>query len=247
MARKNHIDLRFLSNSVNDAKLEQKYLDEMKEEGTAAYLVKLFYRGHNLEINMQTLNRDVSKVQETMNSGLSYKEKKKVINHMIATKCTILNFISSKRNEALTGQGTMVKVASKGNSSIKENPSFFDQDDLSIIKDELTGGRTNIKKIKPELKEKAKDIARQILIENKFASKFVSFEWAWKIGLELDQVSYNAACVDIGKETYLEYLIKNSARLEPEKLNVIKQTKLKYDDWLITQHQMFGQCNENSQ
>ncbi|MNV69113.1 hypothetical protein D3C71_1620050 [compost metagenome] len=139
-----------------------------------------------------------------------------------------------------------MKTASKSNVGFKENPSFYDQDDLVFLKDELIGGRTNIKKIKPELQEKAKDIAKQILVENKFSSKFVGFEWAWKIGLELDQTMYIKACMDLGKETYLEYLIKNSSRLEPGKVEVIEQTKLRYENWLSKQHELFGQCSQNS-
>lgn len=249
MARKNHIDLRFLSTSVSDALLEQKYLSDMEQEGTAAYLLKMYYSGLKLQVNMQNLIKEVSKIQETMNSGLSYEDTKIVIDYMISIKCPTINFIAAKRTEALankngSGLKPMVKTAQKSN--IKENPSFYDQDDVAFLKDELAGGRTSLKKVRPDIVDELKETARQILLNGKYNNRYIAFEWAWKVGLELDSVTYQAACSDVNKEPYLDYLMKNSSRVDPNRSAVLQKAKIKFDEWLNEQHKLFGKCSQNS-
>lgn len=251
MVRKSHADLRFLGTSVNDALLEQKYIQEMEQEGTAAYLVKKFYSGHSLSVNIQTLIRDVQRIQETINSGLGYEDTNLVIEYMIETKCTTINFIGSKRNEALLikkNSQQMVKTASKNtNNSIKQNPSFYDQDDLTIFRDELLGGRLHIKKVPVEQKSAVADIAKQIFKENRFNQRFTSFEWAWRVGLILDEEMYNIALNRPTKQTSLQNSMANSSRLSEDKLNILHQLNMKFETWLQKQHDSFGQGMNNLQ
>jgi hypothetical protein len=249
MARKNHVDLRFLSGSINDAFLEKKYIEEMDKEGTAAFLLKRYYTGLNLAVNMQNLIREVSKIQETMNSGLSYEETKIVIDYMIATKCPTINFISSKRTEALSNKNLSNNVTSNSKNTLKNNPSFYDQDDITLIKDELSGGRTDLEKIKkshPEIYETIKEAARQILIDGKYNQKFNGFEWAWKIKLPLDKVTYEYACKDMDKETYLSTLIENFKKVDNAKYELLKNNvQVKFNLWLDEQHKMFSEKSQN--
>lgn len=242
MARKGQIDLRFINTSVNDALQEQKNLKEMEVEGTAAYLVKRFYEGHNLPINMLTFNREVQKIQETINSGLGYEKTMKVIDYMVTIKCTVINFIGSKITEALSNNqtpGGFVKTASK---NFNNNPSFFDQDELVIIRDDLAGGRTHLKRVNEKNREKAIEAAKEIFNEGKYSSDFTSFEWAWRIGLPLDYNMYKKACSDLHKETHLDYIIKNSKdKVDQEKMSKLMNLKDKFHQWLEKQHSFFHQ------
>lgn len=240
MARRGYDDLRFLSSSSTEALLEEDYLKQTEIEGTAPYLLKYFYNGHKMDINLQTFTREVRKIQETINSGLSYEDTKYVIDYMIETGCAVINFIGSKRNDALLrkNQTNTVNPNTKNVNNFNNNPSFFDQDFLNIIRDELISGRANLRKIEDKHKESSKQMARQILIERKFTNKFTSFEWIWRTGLELDQETYNVACKELDRTTYLDGMI-GSGKLNEDQLKTYNQLKNKFEAWLEKQHDFF--------
>lgn len=241
MARKGHIDIRFLSNCVNEALLEHELLQQVDKEGTVPYLVKYFYNGFNMDINLQTFVKDVQKIQETINSGLNYEETKIIIDYMIETNCRILNFIGSKRNDALAKYRNSKKVVNHNSKDINNfynNPSFFDQDFLVILRDELASGRTRLNKVDDKYKKEAERIARELFMERKFTNKFTSFEWLWRIGLPLDKEIYDLACKELNKQTYLDYVI-NSGKLKSDQLATYIQLKKKYETWLQKQHDFF--------
>jgi hypothetical protein len=244
MARRGYDDVRFLSSSITEALLEHEYLEQINKEGTAAHLLKRFYNGHNMELNLQTFTREVRKVQETINSGLSYEDTKFVIDYMIETGCTTINFIGSKRNDALSSKslGSAVKTNSKDNNNFKNNPSFFDQDFINIIRDELISGRANLRKVEEAQKESAKVLARQLFVERKFTNRYTSFEWAWRTGLELDNETYELGCKELERVTYLDSVI-NSGKLNEDQLNTYKKLKTKFEAWLQQQHDVFRNSN----
>lgn len=243
MSRKGHMDIRFLNTSVNEALLEHQLLQDVDKDGTAAFLVKRFYDGFKMDINLQTFVREVQKIQETINSGLSFIETQVVIDFMIETDCNVLNFIGSKRNDALIkyrSQNKGVNLDSKGVNNFNNNPSFFDQDFLNILKDELAGGRTRLNKIEDKYREEAEIIAKELFMKRKFSHKFIGFEWVWRVGLKIDKRMYDLACreLKLEKQTYLEYSLQ-SGKLKPEQEQKIQQLKLKYEAWLQKQHEAF--------
>lgn len=229
--RKGNIDLRFLNRCVNEAIMEQKYIKQTEIKGTAPYLVKKYYDGLGLPLNMQTLNRDVQKIQETLNSGITYDQAEVVIQYMIDIKCPTINFIGSKITEALT--------KTKDKKNIKNNPAFFDRNDLDIIKNELINGRTNLNKINDKFKFKAKKIAKNILLENKFSNKYSAMEWIWKVGLDLDKEMYNAALnYQKNQKLTLDKILQDN-NIPQEKRKTIINIKRKFEDWLDKQHSKF--------
>lgn len=240
MSRKGNTDIRFLNTSINEALLENKLLKEMEKENTPASLVKRFYNGFNLNVNLQTFVRDVQKIQETINSGLSFEETKIVIDYMIETDCKVLNFIGSKRNDALSKNklNKSVNMSSQGINNFNNNPSFFDQDYLNILKDELASGRTRLNKIEDKYKEEAEKIAKELFMRRKFNTKYTGFEWVWRIGLELDEKMYSLACRELQKQTNLE-MVMNSGKLKPEQQKTYEQLKTRYEAWLQKQHDFF--------
>lgn len=240
MHRKGQVDIRFFVTSINDALLEEKCVNEMEQEGTAAYLVKYFYTGHKLPVNLQTLVKDVQKIQETLNSGLTYEQTKLVLDYMISTKCTVINFIASKRTEALSRQGG--KTDSPVASKFKSNPSFFDQSELNIVRDELAGARIRLPKVKEDLKEAAIEECKRLLRERKFTTRYTAFEWAWRIGLELDTELYQLGLKEINKETYINFALRNG-NLDTESTEKMTKLKSRYESWLNEQHKLFSKNN----
>ncbi|MNJ90273.1 hypothetical protein D3C87_78680 [compost metagenome] len=240
MTRRGYDDVRFLSSSVTEALLENEYLQQIETPGTAPFLLKYFYNGHNMEINLQTFTREVRKIQETMNSGLNYEDTKKVIDYMIDTNCITINFIGSKRNDALSKkpQNVVVNTNSKTTNNFNNNPSFFDQDFLNILKDELIGGRCNLRKVEEKHKDGAIKLAKQIFMEQKFTTKFTGFEWLWRTGLELDKEIYEQAYNEVNRTSYLDSTI-NSGKINEDQLNKYKQLKNKFELWLQKQHNIF--------
>lgn len=238
MVKKGQIDLRFFSTSINEALLEQRYLKEMEQEGTAAFLLNYFYNSHGMNLNPQMFVREVQKIQETLNSGLSYQETKVVLDYMISQKCTIINFIASKRTEALSKYNNQSNVSNK--TPFKSNPSFFDQDSLNIIRDDLAGGRTHLNKVDSKYKEQAINIAKEIFREKKFNQRYTSLEWAWRTGLELDKELFELGVKDSGKETYIDFALRNRDKLTPQKLEMLNKLKSSYEKWINLQKQNFN-------
>ncbi|MFW6007766.1 MAG: hypothetical protein ACOCP8_00765 [archaeon] len=236
--RKGNIDLRFLNRSVNEALMEQTYLQQTKIKETAPYLVKMYYDGMGLPLNMQTFIRDVQKIQETLNSGITFEQAELVIQYMIDIKCPTINFIGSKVTEALT------KMKDKKN--IKNNPAFFDRDDLTIIKNELINGRTNLRKISDKFKVQAKQMAKIILKENNFSKKFTALEWIWKIGLDLDNELYNIALqYQQNQELTLDKIL-NDQTISDEQRQTIMKVKQRFESWLNKQHNKFQLTNSQT-
>lgn len=224
-----NIDLRFINRSVQEALLYEQYKNDLNVEGTEANIVKMYYDGLSLPINYQTLINDVQKIKETLNSGLSYEQTKLVVKYMIDIKCPTLNFIGSKRTEALTKANAI--------NSVKNNPSFFDRDDLVIIKNDLINGRANLRKINVEFKNKAEEMAKDILKSNTFSSKYTPLEWAWKIGLNLDSDLYTIAS-DLQKTRQLQLdIILNDPKISPQQKEAIIKAKEKFNNWVHQQEE----------
>ncbi len=225
--RKGNIDLRFLNRTINEAILEKQYLDQTNIDGTAPFLVKMYYDGLGLPLNMQTFYRDVQKIQETLNNGISYDQTKIVIKYMVDIKCPTINFIGSKITEAL--------IRDNNKLSIKNNPSFYDRDDLEIIKSELINGRTNLRKINSKFQEQAYEMAKAILENNEFSNKYTAFEWAWKIGLNLNGKLYSIAMqYQQNKELALDRILSDP-NVPQKKKDMILKLKVKFENWLNKQ------------
>lgn len=235
LIRKGNIDLRFLNRSVNEAKMEQQYLNDTVVDGTEAYLVKMYYDGLGFPLNLQTLIRDVQKIKETINTGLTYDQAKMVVQYMIDIKCPTLNFIGTKRNEALTR-------ATKLNAG-KNNPSFFDRDDLVTIRSELSDGRYNLNKANDMFKNDAKLIAIKMFKEGNFSSKYSHLEWAFKVGLDLDKEMYRMAIeLQKSKEFALDRLLRDR-RLPDDKRRTMLRVKDNFYKWLEMYENRYKEIN----
>jgi hypothetical protein len=227
LKRKGSMDLRFLNSSLKDALLEQRYLNEMNNEGTEAYLVKMYYDGMNLPINMQTLVRDVQKVKETMNTGLDYEQTKLVIKYMIDVKCPTINFIGSKRTEALA------KMTKR--DSLQGNPCFHDRDDMVLIENELIQGRIKIGNLGDQFRTQARQLAKNIFKDNKFVDKYTHFEWAWKIGLDLDEEMYQIGLNALNSKNYVLDNLLNDPNTPQQQREMVLKLKEKFNNWLNEQ------------
>lgn len=235
LIRKGNIDLRFLNRSVNEAKMEQRYLNDTMVDSTEAYLVKMYYDGLGFPLNLQTLTRDVQKIKETINTGLTYEQAKMVVQYMIDIKCPTLNFIGTKRNEALT-------KLSKLNAG-KNNPSFFDRDDLVTIKSELSNGRYNLNKANDMFKDDARLLAIKMFKEGNFSNKFSHLEWAFKVGLDLDKEMYNMALeLQKSKEFALDIILRDR-RLPDDKRATILRVKDNFYNWLELYENRYKEIN----
>lgn len=186
LAKQGNFDLRFLNRSVTDAKLFYSYINDLNKNGTEAYLVNYFYSKLNVKVNEQTLINDVRKIKQTINSGSSYEETKRILDYMVSAKCTNINFIGNMKTQALLKMSNV----NYGNN----NPCFNDRTEYDIIRESLINGNYNIKKeIDQNKSSKLKEIAKDIFEKQEYSKKYNPFEWAYKIGLELDKDMYDLA------------------------------------------------------
>jgi len=236
LRRRGNVDLRFLNNSIKDAMAEKQYLIDVEVDGTEAYLVKMYYEGMGRPINLQTLVSDVRKIHETLNSGVTYEQAKITIKYMIDIKCQTINFIGYKVNEALSNNGKI--------NSIQENPSYFNRDNLELIKKQLLNAKIHFKKIDDEFRTEAVKIARELFYQNKFMDKFSHFEWAWRVGLDLDYEMYQIAKNTQYKELSLNSVLQ-SGDLTEEQKQTITRAKANYENWLQNQLMKFEGAQSN--
>ena len=233
-------DLRFLNNSVPDALLIQKYLQDVDTDGTEAYLVKMFYEGFGQPINISSLVSDIRKVKEVINSGRTYEQVKQGVQYMIDIKCAIFNYLAHKVTEALMKGGNVVTMQ----KNIQNNPSYFNRDNTEIIKSQLLKGNLIIKKLDDNLRNEAVQIAHELFAKGEFESKFNHFEWAWRIGLDLDYEMYQIAKHTEYKTLYMDSAL-NDPRLPEEKRQKVINAKDSFQRWLQNQKIKFESAQSN--
>ena len=231
LAKQGNFDLRFLNRSVMDAKLFYTYLEDINNEGTEAYLVKYFYDKINLSINEQTLINDVRKIKQTLNSGSSYEEVKLILDYMAHVKCININFIGNMKTQALLKMSKL----NAGNS----NPCFNDRSELDLIKEKLINGNYNInKETDPNRKNKVINIARNIFKNNEYCNKYNPFEWAYKIGLELDKENYLLAKSRITPNYYVDEFLSKKSIPANKKVQLIN-FKDRLNNWIDNYNKMY--------
>ena len=148
------------------------------------------------------------------------------VQYMAAIKCPTINFIGFKINEALAKGGKV--------NNIQTNPSYVDRDTLVIIRDQLLAAKTNFKKIDDQFRNDALKIAHELFSEGKFTDKFGHFEWAWRIGLDLDYEMYQIAKNTQYKELSLDNVL-NNPEVPQDKKEIVERAKTNYKKWLQNQ------------
>ena len=211
--RKGNLDLKYINTSINDAIFEDKALKEINIDGTAAFLVNFYYIGMEQELNLQTFVHDIKKVIETIN-GIGYEKTKRVVEFLIRTNCPTLNYIGSKITEAL-----------KSNNQ-SANPCLNEGSDREVIgiKSYLRDGD----------KIKSPDhinIAKEMFLSNDFNKKFDNFEWAFKIGLELDEELYLHG-IQNKKPQSIFQIAANDITKTDEIRTKWNKFNIKYEAWL---------------
>lgn len=227
LARKGYSDIRFFSSCKNEALLEDQYINESKQNGTAAYLVKYFYNKIGMDLNLQTLINDVNKIKETLNGGLNYDQVKYVLDYMISKKCYVLNFIGNNKVQALTEMSNYNKA--------NNNPSFYSSNNLEKIKSELKAAKIKLRNIDENIKQEAYNVARQLYINNDI--KYPRYEWAWRIGLDLDYEMYSLI-TEIDKLSFEK--LNEKLSIDDVTRNKIIQKRKEFDQWINEYHQKFS-------
>lgn len=237
MILKGEMNLKFLTNSVQEAKLDVQYKEQLNEKGTAAYLVNKFYTGKNQEINPKTFITDVKRVESNMKL-FSYGKVEKAINILINNEKSVLNFLDNTMSNI-----DNIKSKSKPKPSIKDNPCFIDQSILDIYRDELKGGRTNFKIIQEKFNEAKQkqllNVARVILKDKTFDDKYSAAEWCWKTRFPMDKTAYKL----IKNDTQPKYLDMLMMLSDDEKVEKFKKAYLK---WLERQENEFDESKRCS-
>lgn len=230
LAKQGNLDLRFLNRSILDAKLFYSYLEDMNVEGTDAYLVKYFYDKIKLKINEQTLINDVRKIKQTLNTGSSYEEVKLILDYMVNVNCVNINFIGNMKNQALLKTPSL---------SIKNNPCFYDRSEFDLIKEKLINGNYNInKETNPSKKDKIINIANNILKNNEYYDKYNAFEWAFKIGLELNEETYLLAKSKVKSDYYVDEFLNKKSTSPAQKMQLM-EFRNKLNNWIDNYNKMY--------
>lgn len=234
LKRKGQADLRFFNNSsIREAHMELELMAEAEKEGTEAFLVKMYYDGLGIPLNVSTIVKDVQKIKETMN-GIDYETTKQIVQYLIDVKCPTLNFIISKRNEALA------KMSSVGGGiAFRQNASFFDRDELQYAKQDLISASRKLTDLREDYGDAVIDLAKKMFKESNFVERLTHFEWAWKIGLELDSDMYKIADENRkSKKFRVDTALTETD--DQDRINKIIKMRDRFYSWLEKQQEMFG-------
>lgn len=210
----------------NENYLPEKYNTNANE---AEQLVKMFYEGFGLPVNKVTFNKDVNRINLLL-KDYTPEQIETTVKYMIQIKCPTFNFIGSKVTEALIKQKTV--------NNTHNNPACYDRDDIRVIKSDLKYGRTRIDKLNPDMKEKALEYVCELFKKNLFEERYSHFEWAFKIGLDLNEELYSIGNQSI-KESFYDKVI-NDKTVSPEAKQKAIQKKEKFCQWLNNQKQRIG-------
>lgn len=245
MYKRGQIAIQNLPSAIKDYAIYEEYLKNVDKEGTDAFLLKRFYDGFGLSINMQGFIKEIAKIKASIVTE-GYENTKYIIDYMVQKKTTNIHYISAMRLEALENKkkNPNNKPNTTNKSSIDSNPAFRDQDDMVFIQSSLLSADKKISDVPKECSDELIAFAKQALIQSSISAKFSGFEWAWRVGLELDEETY-LACEKLERQTLFDrginmYLSQNKMDMYQK---VLKKKK-KFDDWLQKQHDLFGFCKQ---
>jgi DNA-binding MarR family transcriptional regulator len=248
VASKGKVNLSAINHIAPEYLMEETYKEQQSIEGTASYLWKKFYDGIGLPINAQSIIKEVAKVKESIEKN-GYEATEKIIDYMVSVKCNNIHFLANMRNEALSNNKGGKSSKSDKNADFKNNDCMFDKGDeesnIKIIKDKIFRGRKKICDVEEKYRKKATDMAKKMLVEKKYLEKYTGFEWAWRVGLELDFEMYQSACATSDKETFFEYSLR-LPNVEEEMVCKIKKHKEYFDEWVKKQHNIFSSFTQNA-
>jgi hypothetical protein len=221
--------LGLLRYCFEEAKEYPRYISELDKEGTAAYLLNVYYKGTEKPINKDKFVFEVKKIEKLFDN-YSYEQLYVAIQYMVSINCASINFIGSKVGEAISKM--------KQSAANKNNPCLYDRDDLHHIKFALRDGKKKIKDIEDKFREDAIKLAREMFKQGLYADKFSNIEWAWFIGLEFDIEMYNLSS-DI-KCPRLDEMI-NSPEVKPELKQRAMRAREAFYNWANEQMSKFEQ------
>ena len=117
---------------------------------------------------------------------------------------------------------------------------------MQSIKNQLMEGKLTLRKVSSIHRNKATEIAKEIFRNGEFALKYNHYEWAWKIGLELDEEMYVIALNNAHtRESLLDKFLKNPA-LDSAKRQAIMELKNKFNIWLNNLDKKYAKINVNN-
>lgn len=203
MSRRSYQDLRFFNNSINDALLVKQCKEDVKIEGTDAYLVKLYFSKMGQSINDRLMIQAMKKIGELKNSGYEYEQIKTIIEYMVEKRCPSFNFIVNMANEALTNskpkdeQVKAYTIKELVDITLGDNLQYgivmmkdcnYDMAEKQIImrlKQDLCAGVVDLCRVNKTYNTFAIELAKEIYSRKLFDSKLTPQQWLLKTHLNM--------------------------------------------------------------
>lgn len=203
MSRRSYQDLRFFSNSINDALTIKQCKLDVKVPGTNAYFVRLYFLKTGQLLNDRLMLQGIKKINELRANNYTTEQIETIVNYMIDKKCPNFNFIVNIANEALQNHNYKNEMAKAYTINELVNVVLTDTIEYGIImlkdsdydmakkeilirlKNDLCAGKVDLKKVNKIYNKFANELAREIYKRKLYDNKFTAQQWALSVNFNL--------------------------------------------------------------
>lgn len=203
MAKKSYQDLRFFSNSINDALIIKKCRDEIRMPGSPSYLVRKYYVGTKQQLNDRLMLQGVRKINELKLNGYNNEQIELIVDYLVDKKCPNFNFIINTANEALKNAKNKKEMAKAytnnelvllaldgvfeyGTIMMKDNDYDIAEREIILrLKEDLCAGKVDLIRVNKRYNKFAIELAKEIFRRNLYDNRFTAQQWANAIHLNL--------------------------------------------------------------
>lgn len=195
MSRRAYQDLRFFSNSINDAFIIKQCRLDVKTKGTDAYLVKMYFSKMGQSLNDRLMLQAINKIKELKTNGYTYDQITTIVEYMIDKRCPSFNFIVNMANEALKNAKNknemakayttdeLVNAALEGDLEygiIMMKDRNYDMAKKEIIlrlKEDLCAGKVDLTRVNATYNKFAVALANEIFKRNLYDINLTPQQW----------------------------------------------------------------------
>lgn len=195
MSRRAYQDLRFFSNSINDAFIIKQCRLDVKTKGTDAYLVKMYFSKMGQSLNDRLMLQAISKIKELKTNGYTYDQITTIVEYMIDKRCPSFNFIVNMANEALKNAKNKNEMAKAYTTDELVNAALEGELEYGIImmkdrnydmakkeiilrlKEDLCAGKVDLTRVNATYNKFAVALANEIFKRNLYDINLTPQQW----------------------------------------------------------------------
>jgi hypothetical protein len=223
MANMGYSNLRSVNYVLNDASIFYENVRKINQNGTIPFLIKYYYKSLKMKMNKKYFIKEVKALESSQRANnLTFEEMKNVIDGMIKEKIKVL----------LWFDGNVSKYRDYKNN-INPCRGYTDEREINEVVEQVKHGKMRLRDISKRIYEPCLKKIKESYFSGDFDNRYTHFEWAFKIGLNLDSEMYRIGQESKRNSRFEEILSKYSDN--DSVIEKINRSKKCFDEWLTNQ------------